>query len=73
MSNSISESTLYLFADTISDPDVVANHEVTEQLFKLVDNFRRGLINESILREQIAGRLIAARGYDDSAFDRFDV
>lgn len=33
MTNSIKESTLYLFADSISDPEVVANPEATEKLF----------------------------------------
>lgn len=47
MSNSISESTLYLFADSISDPEVVANPEATEKLFKLVRVLRRGLCSEA--------------------------
>lgn len=47
MSNSISESTLYLFADSISDPEVVASPEATEKLFKLVRVLRRGLCSEA--------------------------
>lgn len=47
MSTSISESTLYLFADSISDPEVVANPIATEKLFKLVRVLRRGLCSEA--------------------------
>lgn len=47
MSNSIKESTLYLFADSISDSEVVANPEATEKLFRLVRVLRRGLCSEA--------------------------
>lgn len=42
MSNSIKESTLYLFADSISDPEVVANPEATEKLFRC-DSVKRAV------------------------------
>lgn len=47
MTNSIKESTLYLFADSISDSEVVANPEATEKLFKLISVLRRGLCSET--------------------------
>lgn len=36
MTNSIKESTMYLFADSISDPKIVANPEATEKPWPLL-------------------------------------
>lgn len=53
MFETISASTLYLFTDAISDPEVVKDPQATERLFKCVDNYRRGLISEGYLCDYI--------------------
>lgn len=68
MSNSIKESTLYLFADSISDPEVVANPEAAEKLFKLVSVLRRGLCSEAdfcdSVKRAVAGAYSHAACYE---------
>lgn len=65
MSNSIKESTLYLFADSISDPEVVANPEAAEKLFKLVSVLRRGLCSEADFCDSI--KRAVAGAYNQAA------
>ena len=73
MFETISASTLYLFTDAISDPDVVKNPEVTERLFKVVDHYRHGMISEVYLCDYIEQTVRDIHAEDETGLQLFPV